>query len=73
MPGIHPAVLFIFIKNIVMFLAFYFGGASNNFLLWWVAGSALFYALAAINTALRIEQRLEEEKFAQRTGPAWLE
>jgi hypothetical protein len=56
-----------------MFLAFYFGGASNNFLLWWVAGSALFYALAAINTALRIEQRLEEEKFAQRTGPAWLE
>ena len=35
MPGIHPAILFIVIKNIILFLAFYFGGASLNFLLWW--------------------------------------
>ena len=47
MPGIHPAILFIVIKNIILFLAFYFGGASLNFLLWWSVGSAAFYALAA--------------------------
>jgi hypothetical protein len=73
MPGIHPAILFIVIKNIILFLAFYFGGASLNFLLWWSVGSAAFYALAALNTALRIEQRFEDEKFAQRTGPSFLD
>jgi len=73
MPGIHPAILFIVIKNIILFLAFYFGGASLNFLLWWSVGSVAFYALAALNTALRIERRLEDDKFDQRTGPSFLD
>jgi hypothetical protein len=71
MPGIHPSILFIVIKNIVVFLAFYFGGASNNVLLWWMVGNALFYALAALNIALRTDQQREEEKLTQRIGPSW--
>jgi hypothetical protein len=61
MPGIHPSILYIVIKNIIVFLIFYFGGVSNNFLLWWVAGSALFYALAALNIALRTDQQREDK------------
>jgi hypothetical protein len=70
MLGIHPTILFIVIKNMIMFSAFYLGGASTSFLSWWLVGSAAFYALAALNTALRIEQRLEDEKFKE-PGPAF--
>jgi hypothetical protein len=51
--------------------AFYFGGASNNVLLWGMVGNALFYALAALNIALRTDQQREEEKLTQRIGPSW--
>jgi hypothetical protein len=71
MSNVHPAIMFIVIKNMIMFSLFYFGNTSWNFILWWVAGSAVFYAIAALNMALCIEQKLEDEKLAQKNRARW--
>jgi hypothetical protein len=71
MPNVHPAILFIVIKNMIMFSLFYFGNTSWNFILWWVTGSAVFYAIAALNIALCITQKLEDEKLAQKNQTRW--
>jgi hypothetical protein len=56
---IQPAILFILIKNLIVGGAIYYS-SGPHLLLWWVAGSAVFYALVALNLLISAEQRLDE-------------
>jgi hypothetical protein len=56
---IHPTVWYVIVKNLIIGCgAYYLIG--QNAALWWVALSGLLYSLVAVNSVLRLEERLNK-------------
>jgi hypothetical protein len=61
---IHPTILFVLIKNLVIGGAIYYW-SGPQLLLWWIAASAILYALVALNGFIQLEERFKEAKSAE--------